>query len=146
MNKSIFMVVKVITIIIMLAAVAMQAMIMFTSKDLNNCGALEGYFKLAYASLGITAILAVLFFITAIFGYTKKQIIMLVASFALLGVVYLISNSLADGGNLSAKFLADNPIDFETSKFVGASLIFSYIMFAITVFAVLASTVVGVFK
>ena len=146
MNKSIFMVVKVITIIIMLAAVAMQAVIMFTSKDLSNCGALEGYFKLAYSAMGIAVVLSILFFIVDLFSYTMKQIITLVATLVFFGIIYVISNSLADGGNVTAEFMVDNDINLASSKSIGGALIFSYIMLALTVFSVLVSTVVGVFK
>ncbi len=146
MNKKIFMVVKVLVILIMVLAVVLQGMIMFGSGDINTSGALEGYFKLAYISLGIAVALALIFAVSQIFSFTRKQFIVMALAIVVLGLLAIISNSVASGTNLSQSFMTEHALTVENAKFIGASLIFTYILIGLAVVSIFATFVVNLFK
>ena len=147
MNKKIFLVAKIVTIIIMVLAIILQGMIMFgDDSDLSTGATLENYFKLAYFSLGLAVVLSIIFFIVNLFNYTMAQLLRLIAIVVFFGIVYLISSAMADGGNLPASFMEANGINYSTSKMIGSALIFSYIMLGLSILSIVVSTIVNAFK
>jgi hypothetical protein len=146
MNKTIFTVVKLVIVVIMLVAIVLQAMIMFEDGDLFKSASLEGYFKLAYVAFAIAVALAFIFFIMQIFNYTMKQFIIMAIAIVGFGVLALISNSLAAGDNLTAKFMSEQALTLESSKFIGASIVFTYILLGLAILSIFATFVLNLFK
>ncbi len=146
MNKKIFMVVKALVVLIMVLAVVLQGMIMFTDGDIAASGALEGYFKLAYISLGIAVALALIFALAQIFNYTRKQFMVMAVSIVVLGLLAIISNSFASGTNLPQNFMQEQALTVDSARFIGASLIFTYILVALAILSIFVTFIVNLFK
>lgn len=138
--KNIF---KGVSIILMVIAAAYQIAV-FYQGDSPSDTVLNGYFWVAYIAFGLSALFAILFPIIQTVSNPKeavKSLILLVIVVALWFVAY----SLADNSFTPAQ-LEKMETTAETSRLVGAGLIYTYFIFVLAVLAIIYASISNFFK
>ncbi|MCD4744980.1 MAG: hypothetical protein K8R58_01630 [Bacteroidales bacterium] len=143
MDNLLLKIFKIISLIFIILAVVLQLTILIQGDDLSD-QVLNNYALLSYLALGLTTFLALLFPIIFMILDPKKAIKVFLA-FAGLVIIGVISYSFASNSfNIEELQRLDTTV--ETSKIVGASLYFTYIIGGLTVLSVIYSGISSFFK
>lgn len=145
MDKTILTVFKVISLILIALAVVFQLVVLYKGEDgLIGTSIIDNFMRTSYVAFGIAAFLAILFPILFIIQNPKSLVRMLVVVAGLL-VLGFISYSFA-GNTFSDLNLEEMKITAQISKYVGAALIFTYIIGGVAVLSIIYSGISGMFK
>ena len=145
MDKTILLVFKIISFILIGLAVVFQLVVLFKGEDgLIGTSIIDNFMRTSYVALGIAAFLAILFPIIFIIQNPKSLIKMIIGIVVLLGLGF-ICYSIA-GNSFSDLALEGMKATAHTSKVVGAALIFTYIIGGIAVLSIIFSGIAGIFK
>jgi hypothetical protein len=145
MDKTILNIFKVVTLVLIVLAVILQALVLIKGEDgLKGSSVLDNYAVLAYVSLGIAAILAVMFPIIFMIQNPKNLIKLLIGigGFVIIG---FICYSVADN-TFNIVQLEELKTTADISRWVGAGLYFTYIVGGLAVISILYSGISGLFK
>lgn len=138
--KNIFKGVSIILIVI----AAIYQIVIFYQGDSPSDSVLDGYFYVAYIAFGISALFAILFPIIQTVSNPKdavKSLIGLVFVVALGFVAYAISDN-----SFTPDQLDKMETTVETSRLVGAGLIYTYFVFVLAVGAIIYASISSIFK
>lgn len=143
MDNLLLKIFKIISLIFIILAVVLQLTILIQGDDLSD-QVLNNYALLSYLALGLTTFLALLFPIIFMILDPKKAIKVFLA-FAGLVIIGVISYSFASN-SFNIEELQNLDTTVETSRIVGASLYFTYIIGGLAVLSVIYSGISSFFK
>ena len=149
MNKIYELIGRIISILFIIAGVVMTVIAMSNTDVLvvENLGKevvnniMNPYFVITAIALGFAALFAILFPLGGMINNPKAGLRLLI-SLAILGIIYFLAYSLADG-NIDAEHFTENNIDEAGSKLIGSFIYLIYIVGGLAVFVTLFS---GIFK
>ncbi|OQX76947.1 MAG: hypothetical protein B6D61_07995 [Bacteroidetes bacterium 4484_249] len=145
MDKTILTVFKIISLVFIALAVTFQIVVLIKGEDgLVGTSTLDNYIILAYVAVGLTAFFAFLFPVILLVQ-NPKNALKLLGVLVVLVVIGFICYSVAKN-TLGIEQLEQLKTTPETSKMVGASLYFTYIIGSLTVLSVIYSSVSSYFK
>ncbi|MCD6091755.1 MAG: hypothetical protein J7J72_09670 [Bacteroidales bacterium] len=130
--------------IVLMSIAAIYQIVVLTQGNSPSESVLDGYFWVAYIAFGMAAFFAILFPIIQAVSNPKdavKSLIGLVVVVALGFVAY----ALADNTFTSIQ-LEKMETTIQTSRSVGAALIYTYFIFALAVLAVIYASISSIFK
>ncbi len=144
MDNMIVKVTKIFTILIMVAGAVFTGLVIANGGDLKGDPALTAtllnpYFGIAIGLLGLGIFVTLLFSVIQLISDPKAAVRVLI-SFAILGVIYLISYMMASG-NIDAEVFTKFNISSEESKLIGSLIYLVYILGGAAVVAILGSSV-----
>ena len=145
MDKTILLVFKIISFILIGLAVVFQLVVLYKGEDgLVGTSIIDNFMRTSYVAFGIAAFLAILFPIVFIIQNPKSLVKMLVA---IAGIVVLgfICYSIA-GNAFSSLRLEELKTTAQVSRLVGSALIFTYILGGLAVLSIIFSGIAGLFK
>ena len=145
MDKTILTVFKIISLIFIALAVILQIVVLVKGEDgLIGSSILDNYILLGYAAIGLTAFFSLIFPIISMIQNPKNSLKIL-GTLVVLVIIGFICYSVAKN-TLDIEQLEQLKTTAETSKMVGASLYFTYIIGGLAVLSVIFSGVSGFFK
>ena len=147
MDKTILTIFKIISLILIIAAVVFQVLVLYQGEDNLTgpaAGILDKYILLSYIALALTAFLAILFPILFIIQNPRNAIKMII-SLAVLAVIGFACYSVATT-EFSFERLEELKTTSEIEKVVGASLFFTYIIGGLAVLSIVYSGISNLFK
>lgn len=154
MDKKIYLVGKIITWVIMgLSAILVIGLIIQSSdmkkvtEETVNSPLLNYSFYLAYIAFAISIIVAIIFPIINIVAHPKTLIRFLIFAVAVvvMGLISYLLESMGDN-SLSAQDMMRLDVSETTSMWVGIGIYFTYIMFLLSILAIIYSAVRNLFK
>ncbi len=145
MDKTILNVFKIITLVLIVLAVILQIIVLIKGEEgLIGSSVLDNYAILAYVSLGIAALLALIFPIIFMIQNPKNLIKILIGIGGLV-IIGFICYSIADNTFDIVK-LEELKTTADVSRSVGAALYFTYIVGGLAVISIIFSGIAGIFK
>lgn len=147
MNKTVLLISKIVSMVLIALAVIFQIMVLIKGKDgLSESGSsvLDNYSMVAYVAIGIALVLALAFSLFSVIQNPKNA---LKALGALVGLVILgfISYSVATNAFSNVQ-LEELETTAQISKSVGAAMYFTYIVGGLAVASIIFSGIAGMFK
>ena len=147
MDKTILTVFKVLSIVLIVAAVIFQILVLFQGEDNlagKAAGILDNYILLSYIALALTALLAILFPVLFIIQNPKNAIKMLIALAVLAGIGFICYSVAAT--DMSFARLEELKTTVRIEKMVGASLFFTYVIGGLAILSIIYSGISSLFK
>lgn len=139
--KSIF---KGVSIILIAIAVIYQ-MVVFYQGDALSDSVLGGYFWVAYIAFGMSAVFAILFPIIQIVSNPKDAIKTFIGLAVVVALWFVAYYGFA-GNTFTPMQMEKMEVTVETSRMVGAGLIFTYFVFGMAVLAIIYASISSIFK
>ncbi|MCD6180031.1 MAG: hypothetical protein J7K39_09025 [Bacteroidales bacterium] len=130
--------------IILIAIAAIYQIVVFYQGDALSDSVLDGYFWVAYIAFGLSALFAIIFPIIQILANPKEALKSLIGFVVIVGL-WFAAYALADN-SFTPMQLEKMKITVETSRMVGAGLIYTYIIFALAVLAIIYASISNFFK
>lgn len=134
---------KGVSIILIVIAAAFQIAVFYQGDTLSE-GVLDGYFWVAYIAFGISALFAVLFPVIHTVSNPKDAIRSLIGV-AFLVVLWFVAYAIA-GNSFTTMQLEKMEATVETSRMVGAGLIYTYFIFGMAILATIYAGISSIFK
>jgi len=145
MDKTILTIFKVISLIFIALAVIFQIVVLVKGEDgVIGTGILDYYIQLSYVAVGIAAVLALAFPLYFMIQ-NPKDLLKIAGGIAILFVMGFICYSIADN-TFNIAQLEKLKTTADISKFVGASLYFTYVLGGLAILSVVFSGISGLFK
>ncbi len=145
MDKTILTIFKVISLIFIALAVIMQIMVLIKGDDgVLGTGILDYYIRLSYVAVAIAAIMALAFPMYFMIQ-NPKDLLKIVGGIAILAVIGFICYSIADN-TFNIAQLEKLKTSADVSRYVGASLYFTYFLGGLAILSVIFSGISGLFK
>lgn len=144
MDKTIIRIFKIISVILILLAVVFQVMVLVQGEENLSTSLMDNYAYLTYITLALTAVLAIVFPIIFMFMNPKSAVKILI-SLAILVVIGFIAYAIA-GNEFDVQRLQELETTAETSRYVGAALLFTYLIGGLAVISMLVSGVSSIFR
>lgn len=150
MDKTLTRIFSIVALILIVLGTAYQIVVLYQGDDAIGANTaasnsiLNGFFYVAYVALAVAVVFAILFPVLQMLSNPKGAIttlIILAAAVILWFVVYGIA-----GNSFTPQQLEKMEITAETSKMVGAGLIYTYIVFGIAILAIVFSSIRSIFK
>ncbi len=144
MDKTIIKITKIFTIIVMIGAGVMAALVIANSDPMKTSVALADkllnpFFYTSYILLGIGILITLLFAVIQML-MTPKTAIRALVSIGLLGVLYLIAY-LSASGNIDAPVYQEFSVSSGESRIIGSLIYLAYILGGLSVLAILYSAI-----
>jgi len=130
--------------IILIAIAAIYQIVVFYQGDALSDSVLDGYFWVAYIAFGMSALFAILFPIIQMVSNPKEAVRSLIGV-AFLVVLWFVAYAIA-GNSFTPMQLEKMETTVETSRMVGAGLIYTYFIFGMAVLATIYAGISSIFK
>lgn len=145
MDKTILTIFKIISIIFIALAIILQIVVLVKGEEgLVGSNVLNNYMLLGYLAIGLTAFFAILFPIIFMIQ-NPKNILKLLGAIVVVVIIGFICYSVARN-TLNIEQLETLKTTAATSKWVGASLYFTYIIGGLAVISIIFSGISSFFK
>jgi len=144
MDKLILRVFKIVSLLFILLAAVLQVLVLVQGEDNLSDQVLNNYILLSYVALGLTAFLAILFPIIFMIQ-NPKSAIKVIAVLAFLVVIGFICYSVASN-SFNLEQLQKLKTTAEISQWVGAALIFTYLLGGLAILSVVYAGISNLFK
>ena len=143
-TRIIVKVTKVFTILVMVAAAVLAAMVIINAKAMETDVALADKilnptFGLGFFLLGLSILITLSFAIVQMISKPKAAMVTL-GSIAGLGLLYLLAY-LSASDNIDAKYFVEFDIDSATSKLIGSLIYLVYFLGGLSILAIVFSGV-----
>ena len=130
--------------IILIAIAAIYQIVVFYQGDALSDSVLDGYFWVAYIAFGMSALFAILFPIIQTISNPKDAVRSLIGLVVIVAL-WFVAYALADNAFTPAQ-LEKMETTVETSRMVGAGLIYTYFIFVLAVLAIIYASISNLFK
>ena len=145
MDKTILTIFKIISIIFIALAIILQIVVLVKGEEgLVGSNVLNNYILLGYIAIGLTAFFAILFPVIFMIQ-NPKNILKLLGGIVVLVIIGFICYSVARN-TLNIEQLETLKTTAAISKWVGASLFFTYIIGGLAVISIIFSGISSFFK
>ena len=145
MDKTILNIFKVISLIFIALAVIFQVMVLVKGEEgVIGTGILDYYIRLSYVAVAIAGVLALAFPIYFMIQ-NPKDLLKVVGGIAVLAIIGVVCYAIAENAFNIAQ-LEKLKTTSDISRYVGASLYFTYFLGGIAVLSIVFSGISGMFK
>lgn len=144
MDKTILTIFKIISLIFIVLAVIFQIMVLVKGDGVIGTGVLDYYIRLSYVAVAIAAVLALgfpLYFMLQ----NPKDLLKIAGGIVVLVAIGFVCYSIADN-TFNIAQLEKLKTTADISRYVGASLYFTYFLGGIAVLTIIFSGISGLFK
>ena len=131
--------------IILIAIAAIYQIVVFYQGDALSDSVLDGYFWVAYIAFGMSAVFAILFPIIQTVANPKDAVKSLIGLAIVVALWFVAYYGFADN-TFTPDQLEKMEVTAETSRIVGAGLIYTYFIFVLAVLAIVYASISSIFK